>query len=286
MRSPMDRAGSALSAEKLAMSHITATFRRLHDNTTPLRLPNAWDAGSARLFESLGATAIATTSAGVAWTLGFQDGRRLPVNEAIAAASRIARVLTIPLSVDVENGYSDNPQVVAGHVMRLVDLGVAGINIEDGPDEATLLASKIEAIRAALSKAGADLFVNARCDVFLAGVVEKPKRVEESILRGKLYAGAGADGLFLPGMSQAEQIEAVVSEVTLPLNVMAWPDLADAAELGRLGVRRLSTGSGISQALWSKAETLARDFLQSGSSQPLAEASMPYGQLQGLFCVQ
>jgi 2-methylisocitrate lyase-like PEP mutase family enzyme len=265
------------------MSHIAANFRRLHDNTTPLRLPNAWDAGSARLFESLGATAIATTSAGVAWTLGFQDGRRLPVNEAIAAASRIARILTIPLSVDVENGYSDDPQVVVTNVMRLVDLGVAGINIEDGPDEATLLASKIEAIRNALSKAGVDLFVNARSDVFLAGLVETPKRVEESIQRGKLYARAGADGLFLPGIKQAEQIEAVVGDVPLPLNVMAWPDLADATELGKLGVRRLSAGSGISQVLWSKAEKLARDFLQSGGSQPLAEASMPYGQLQGLF---
>jgi hypothetical protein len=124
------------------MSQSAATFRRLHSNTTPLRLPNAWDAGSARLFESLGATAIATTSAGVAWALGYQDGRLLPVNEVVDAASRMARVLTIPLSVDVENGYSDNPQKVADSVMRVVDLGVAGINIEDGPEEATLLASK------------------------------------------------------------------------------------------------------------------------------------------------
>src|SRR5277367_3145964 len=114
------------------MSHSTATFGRLHINTMPLRLPNAWDAGSARLFESLGATAIATTSAGVAWALGYKDGRLLPVDEAVAVASRMARVLTVPLSVDVENGYSDNPQKVADNVMRLVDLGVAGINIEDG----------------------------------------------------------------------------------------------------------------------------------------------------------
>src|SRR5581483_7894245 len=115
------------------MSQAAATFRHLHSNTTPVRLPNAWDAGSARLFESQGATAIATTSAGVAWALGYQDSRSLPVDEVVAAASRMARVLSVPLSVDIENGYSDNPQAVAATVRRLVDLGVAGINIEDGP---------------------------------------------------------------------------------------------------------------------------------------------------------
>jgi 2-methylisocitrate lyase-like PEP mutase family enzyme len=265
------------------MSHIAATFRRLHSNSTPLRLPNAWDAGSARLFESQGATAIATTSAGVAWALGYRDGRFLPVNEVVAAAARMTRVLTVPLSVDIENGYSDDPQVVADNVMRLVDLGVAGINVEDGPDSATLLASKIEAIRNAVSKAGADLFINARSDVILANLVEKSKLVDEAIGRGKLYSGAGADGFFVPGIKQAEHIAAVVSDVSLPLNVMAWPGLVDAVELGKLGVRRLSAGSGISQVLWDRAGKLAQDFLQSGRSEPLSQAAMPYGQLQGLF---
>jgi len=265
------------------MSQSAAAFRRLHGNTSPLRLPNAWDAGSARLFESLGATAIATTSAGVAWALGYQDGRVLPVNEAVAAVSRMARVLKIPLSVDVENGYSDNPQKVADSVMRVVDLGVAGINIEDGSDEATLLASKIEAIRSALSKSGTDLFVNARCDVFLAGLVGKARLVEESISRGKLYARAGADGFFLPGIQDSGHIEAVVGGVSLPLNAMAWPGLANAVELGKLGVRRLSAGSGISQVLWGRAEALARDFLESGRSETLAEGSMSYSRVQGLF---
>ncbi len=265
------------------MTHLAVTFRRLHDNTTPLRLPNVWDAGSARLFESLGAAAIATTSAGVAWALGFQDARRLPFDEVVAVVSRMARVLTVPLSVDIENGYSDDPRVVADHVMRLVDAGIAGINIEDGPDPATLLAAKIESIRTVLAKAGMELFVNARSDVVLAGLVEKSKQVEESITRGKLYARAGADGLFLPGLHQAEPIQAVIADVSLPLNVMAWPGLPNATVLGKLGVRRLSAGSGISQALWGRAETLARDFLQDGCSEPLSEASMPYAKLQGLF---
>jgi 2-methylisocitrate lyase-like PEP mutase family enzyme len=231
----------------------------------------------------LGAAAIATTSAGLAWALGYPDGRRLPMNEVVGVASRMARVLTVPLSFDVENGYSGDPQVVADNVMRLVELGVAGINIEDGPDKTTVLASKIEAIRNALSKAGADLFVNARSDVFLASLVEKSKLVEESIARGKLYRRAGADGLFLPGMTDGEHIKAVTREISLPLNVMAWPGLADAVELGKLGVRRLSAGSGISQVLWGKANQLAQDFLQTGRSESLSEGSMPYGKLQDLF---
>jgi 2-methylisocitrate lyase-like PEP mutase family enzyme len=264
------------------MSHSAATFRRLHSNTVPLRLPNAWDAGSARLFESLGAPAIATTSAGVAWALGYRDGYLLPIGEAVAAASRMARVLTVPLSFDIENGYSDNPKVVAENVMRLVDLGVAGINIEDGKDKPALLASKIEAIRTAVSKAGTDLFVNARSDVFLASLVAKPKLVEESIARGKLYAAAGAGGLFLPGIMQADHIKSVVDGVALPLNAMAWPGLGDASGLGKLGVRRLSAGAGISQAVWGAAAALARDFLNNGRSEPLFEAKS-YPRLQELL---
>ncbi|MEO6825281.1 MAG: isocitrate lyase/phosphoenolpyruvate mutase family protein [Nitrosospira sp.] len=173
------------------MSNAVTIFRQLHVNTTPLRLPNAWDAGSARLFENLGAMAIATTSAGMAWALGYRDGRQLVIDEVVAAAARMTRVLTIPLSFDIENGYSDNPKTVADNVMRLVDLGIAGINIEDGSDTATLLTSKIEAIRDAVAKANTDLFVNARSDVFLANLAEEGKRVEESIARGRLYAAAG-----------------------------------------------------------------------------------------------
>ena len=265
------------------MSHIAATFRRLHSNATPLLLPNAWDAGSARLFENQGATAVATTSAGVAWALGYRDGRLLPINEVVAAVSRMARVLTVPLSVDIENGYSDDPLVVADHVKRLIDLGIAGINIEDGPDKVELLTSKIEAIRDAVVTVGADLFINARSDVYLARLVERSKLVEESIARGRVYAGAGADGFFLPGIAHPQDIEAVVGGVALPLNVMAWPGLSGATELGKLGVRRLSAGSGISQVLWGNAAALARDFMKSGRSGPLSEAAMPYAELQKLF---
>jgi 2-methylisocitrate lyase-like PEP mutase family enzyme len=258
-------------------------FRQLHTNTTPLRLPNVWDAGSARLVESLGAPAIATTSAGFAWSLGYPDGRVLPFDEVVAAVRRIVRVLKVPLSVDIEHGYSDDPHTVAEHVLQLVDLGIAGINIEDGPDATSLLAQKIEAIKNAVAKSGADLFVNARSDVILASQVEKSKQPDESITRGNLYASAGADGLFLPGLAQLSDIARIASAVRLPLNVMVVPGLADAATLGTQGVRRLSAGGGISQVVLGKAKAIAQDFLENGRSETVNDKPLPYPEIQNLF---
>lgn len=265
------------------MSQQAIMFRRMHGGPEPLRLPNAWDAGSARLFESLGAPAIATTSAGVAWALGYPDGGRMPASAAIAAAANMTRVLRVPLSVDMENGYSEEAKAVGETIRQLLDVGVAGINIEDGRDAPAQLAAKIEAIKNAAAKSGSDIFVNARTDVFLAGLVDASKRVEETLSRGAIYRAAGADGLFVPGLCDMSEIVAVVEGAGLPVNVMAWPGLAPSEELGRLGVRRLSAGSGISQMLWGQAEKLARDFLATGRSESMAEGAMPYPQLQALF---
>jgi 2-methylisocitrate lyase-like PEP mutase family enzyme len=258
------------------------TFRQLHAKSQLLRLPNAWDAGSARLFESLGASAIATTSAGVAWSLGYPDGYKLPIDVAVGLAASIARVLKVPLSVDLENGYSDNPDEVATTALRLIDVGVVGINIEDGAKPASLLTSKIEAIKKAAAKRGVDLFVNARTDVFLAGLVDGPRRVGETLERGALYRSAGADGLFVPAAVQPAQIRAIVEGIDLPINLLAWQGLPSATELAALGVRRLSAGSGIAQVLWAQAEKLAKGFLDEGRSDSL-EGQMPYPRLQGLF---
>lgn len=264
---------------------IANEFRTLHSNTVPLRLPNAWDAGSARLIEDLGASAVATTSAGFAWALGYPDGRALPFEEVISAVKRMVRVLKVPLTVDIENGYADNADDVAENVLKLVELGIAGINIEDGPDDASLLAAKISAIKEAVAKAGGDLFINARCDVVLANLVPQPQQVEESIKRGNLYDSAGADGLFLPALSDREAIRTVSEAIRLPLNVMAVPGLADAETLGKLGVRRLSAGGAISQIVFNDIKVLARNFLQSGRSDIFGDA-MPYSEIQRLFIGQ
>lgn len=264
------------------MSNTSKKFFQLHEPGAILRLPNAWDAGSARLFESQGAAAIATSSAGLSWSLGYQDGRLLPFSEVTAAVGRIARVLTVPLSVDIEHGYSDDPKKVAENVLRLIDLGAVGINLEDGSDNPSVLVSKISAIRDATDKAGVDLFINARSDVILGSLTDAPRQIEESIKRAKQYAEAGANGFFLPGLYKTEDIKAIVDSVSLPVNVLAWPGLPDAAELNRLGVRRISAGSGIAQMLWSTAETIAQEFLQYGRSAPFSSAKA-YAKLQNLF---
>lgn len=254
-------------------------FKKLHDGSQLLHLPNAWDAGSARLFESLGASAIATTSAGVAWAQGYADNDHLPVDSAIAVAANIARVIKVPLSVDFENGYSSDPQQVARSVLRLIDVGVAGINLEDGNDAPELVADKIRAIK----QLGREIFVNLRTDVYLKGLAPEGERVAEVLKRAALYKEAGADGLFVPGICKVEEIKQVVAGAGLPVNVMDWPDLPPAEELHQLGVARLSAGSGIPQALWSVAAGMAKGFLDTGSAGPLIAKAMPYGDLQALF---
>jgi 2-methylisocitrate lyase-like PEP mutase family enzyme len=258
-------------------------FKKLHDGDKLLRLPNAWDAGSARLFESLGAPAIATTSAGMAWAAGYADGDNMPADVAIAMAANMARVLTVPLSVDLENGYSDDADIVAQNVVKLIDAGVAGINIEDGGASPEVLAAKIAAIKNLAARSGKDIFINTRTDVYLKGLAPEDKRVAEVLKRAATYKNAGADGLFVPGICKVEEIQAVVAGVGLPVNVMDWPGVPAADELHKLGVRRLSAGSGIPQALWAAAADMARSFLATGRAGPLMDQAMPYGELQALF---
>jgi len=265
------------------MTDLAKTFHALHHAAKPLILANAWDAGSARLIESLGAPAVATTSAGIDWALGYPDGNLLPIARLVEMTAAIARLIRIPLSVDFEAGYSDDLAEVGENIKQILDAGAVGINIEDGGGAPTLLAAKIEKVKAVAAAKSVDLFVNARTDVYLRGLVPEAQRVEETLARAKLYKAAGADGLFVPGLIAEDGIKAVVSGAGLPVNLLAWPELAPAAELGALGVKRVSAGSGIAQRVWAEAERLARDFLRDGSSEPLASGGLDYGKLQQLF---
>jgi 2-methylisocitrate lyase-like PEP mutase family enzyme len=266
-----------------AKPDTAAIFHQLHEGPQPLLLPNSWDAGSARLMESLGAKAVATTSAGVAWAHGYPDGNSLPVRLLVASIANIARAIRVPLTVDVEGGYADDPPAVEETVAKVVEAGAVGINIEDGTSTPDLLCLKIERAKRAGQHFGVDLFVNARTDVYLRGLAPEGKRVAETLARAKLYRNAGASGLFVPGVRDREEIRTVAAGIDLPLNVMAWPGLPAAMELSQLGVRRLSAGSGIAQALWGKAAALAGDFLKSGKSEPLGEGAMAYADINALF---
>lgn len=260
----------------------TTTFRELHQQGL-LRLANAWDAGTARLIESLGAPAIATTSAGVAWSNGYPDGDLLPVPRLLDTVSAIVRVIRVPLTIDIEGGYSDAPGQVAELAARLAGLGVSGINIEDGTGEPAALCAKIEAIRAACEREGTDLFVNARTDVYLRGMGRAGDRAALTLARAKDYAAAGADGLFVPGLADRPDVEAIVAGTALPLNLLARTALPGADELQAWGVRRLSAGSDLAESAYRRVATLAADFLRDGLSAPLAADAMPYPELNALF---
>ena len=265
-----------------ATQEAAATFRNLHRQGV-LLLANVWDAGTARLVESLGAKAIATTSAGVAWSLGYPDGDHLPVATLADAVAGIARVLRVPLTVDMESGYSDDPAIVGEHIARLIDAGAVGINIEDGSHEPALLCTKIERIKSTCARLGVDLFVNARTDVYLAGLAPQERRVEETLARAQRYRESGTDGLFVPGVVDGDEIRTIAGSAGLPLNVLARPSLPPAAELERLGVRRLSAGASISQSAYARTGALARDFLRDGASAALGEDAMPYSDVNALF---
>jgi 2-methylisocitrate lyase-like PEP mutase family enzyme len=244
-----------------------AAFRALHHGEDVLLLPNAWDAASAAIFRQLGARAIATTSAGLAWSRGFADGDLLPREHLLFAVDEIRRVIgALPLSLDIEGGYSDDPETVAQLAERLIDLGAAGINLEDGGRDGALLSAKIEAIVRRCRANGKDLFVNARTDVYLRELATGDAAVRETIARGNRYAGAGADGLFVPGLSDPQAISAIAREIELPLAIFAVEGLPAAKELYALGVRRLSAGESLAALAYGSARDAAAAFLSHGDS--------------------
>jgi 2-methylisocitrate lyase-like PEP mutase family enzyme len=260
-------------------------FRRLHHEGL-LVLANAWDAGTARLIESLGAKALATSSAAVAWSHGYADGDLLPVRLLVATVADIARVVSVPLSVDMEGGYSSDPAAVGAAVAGVIDAGAVGINVEDGVGDPDLLCAKIERAKRAGVRLGVDLFVNARTDVYLRGLAPADRRVDGTLARGERYRAAGADGIFVPGLADATEIQAIASAARLPLNVMARPGLSSPSELEALGVRRLSAGSWIAEAIFGRIASLAADFLRTGASAPLAEGAMQFAAINALMAAR
>ena len=260
-------------------------FRGLHAEGL-LLLANAWDAGSARLIESLGAKALATTSAGVAWSHGYADGDHLPVDALVATVAAIARAVDVPLTVDVEGGYSNDPDRAGEAIAAVVDAGAVGVNLEDGAGDPDLLCAKIERAKRAAARLGVDLFVNARTDVYLRGLAPPAGRVETVLDRAARYRAAGADGLFVPGLTAPDEIKAIASAAQLPLNVMARPGLPAAAELAALGVRRLSAGSAIAQTALGTTASLASAFLRTGASDPLGQGAMPYAEINALMATR
>lgn len=262
---------------------LAKAFHQLHHGPELLILANAWDAGSARLIESVGARAIATTSAGVAWSHGYPDGDALPTPLVIATTAAIARVIRVPLTVDIEGGYSDDPAAVGRLIGALIDAGAVGVNLEDGGGTPDLLCAKIAEARRVATELGVALYINARTDVYLRGLVPDADRLAETCARGARYRAAGASGIFVPKVVEPAAIAAIVRAAELPLNLMAWPALPTTTELASLGVRRLSAGSAIAQAALGRAAALATGFLREGRGEVPAEGALTHRELNALL---
>ena len=246
-------------------------FRRMHHSGKILLLPNAWDAMSAKIFEAAGFSAIATTSAGVSYSLGWPDGELAPRDEMIAAIRRIADAVAIPVTADIESGFGASASEVADTVRRTIQAGAVGVNLEDAVQgvgrtlyDLPRAVERIVAARDAARFAGVPIVINARTDVYLLGIGEKSGRFDEATRRLNAYREAGADCLYAMGYFDAETIGRLVRAVDGPLNVMGLPGTPPVAELQRLGVARVSTASGPTRLAMTATSNAAQALLENG----------------------
>ena len=263
-------------------------FRALHTGPRLLVLPNAWDAISARLIEEAGFPAIATSSAGVAWALGYADGERISRGEMLAVVRRIVSGVRIPVTADVEAGYGATPEAAAETARGVIAAGGIGLNLEDATDEGRLLdltlqVERVRAVREAGTAARVPLVVNARTDAFEVKHWSAVERFTAAVRRANAYRAAGADCLFVPHVSDADTIERLAREIAGPLNVIAGPPAPPLSELESLGVRRASLGPRIVQATLGLIRRIAAELRERGTYEALADLVIPFAEIQRLI---
>jgi 2-methylisocitrate lyase-like PEP mutase family enzyme len=249
-------------------------FKQLHQSSPLFILPNVWNAKSARLFERENYPAIATSSAAVANGLGYEDGEDMPFADYLLIIKRILAVVKIPLTVDLEMGYGSTDEEIAANVNTLAQLGVAGINIEDSRitnggrelKDANTFAQTIASIKSKLAAARLGLFINVRCDTY---ILKLPNARQETASRVPLYEAAGADGIFLPFISDADDIKAAVGITQLPVNVMCMPGLPDFETLSTLGVKRVSMGPFVFNKVYDQIAALTNAIRSANQFAPL-----------------
>jgi 2-methylisocitrate lyase-like PEP mutase family enzyme len=241
-------------------------FRELHHGAEILVLPNAWDAASAALMADASAKAVATSSAAVAWSHGYPDGDKLPRANLLATIAAAARVVEVPLTADIEGGYTDDLEQLAELIRGVIEAGAVGINLEDGRREPELHARKVAAARKAAEGTGIPLFINARTDVYLKGLAEGDAAYAEAVARARRYRDAGADGVFVPGAKDEDLIGRLAQAIALPLNIMLLPGLANAERLQALGVHRLSSATAPFRAAYATAAEAIASYLATGEA--------------------
>ncbi len=273
----------------LTQTEKAVQFRVLHRGPGVLLLPNAWDVASARILEDAGFLAIATTSAGIAFSLGYPDGQRISREEMIARIARIARAVQVPVSADIESGYGTTPEDAARTTRELIDAGAIGINLEDASNRKDqplisleLALEKIKAAREAAAQKRVPIVVNARTDIYLLPGGNPEADYAETVRRLVAFRDAGADCVFAPGLKDAETIGRLAKAVECPLNILAVPGTPSVAELQRLGVARVSVGSGFMRATLGVLRRAAEELKSAGTYGSLADG-VPYADVNKLL---
>jgi 2-methylisocitrate lyase-like PEP mutase family enzyme len=275
---------------KMSQPEKANLFRQLHNRSRILVLPNAWDVVSARLVEQAGFPAIATTSAGVAWMLGYPDGQYIRREEMLDIVRRIAKSVAVPLTADMEAGYGNTPQDAANTARGVVEAGAVGLNLEDAAHnekqalvDVALHVEKIKAVREVAAATGVPLVLNARTDVYLASVGEPAERFEHAVRRANAYREAGADCLFVPGVRDAETIGRLVKEIDGPVNILAGPGSPSAPDLEKLGVARMSVGGALMRAVLTHLKQLVAELHVTGVHSSLTDGGLVHGDLNKLL---
>jgi 2-methylisocitrate lyase-like PEP mutase family enzyme len=265
-------------------------FRKLHRGPRLLLLPNAWDVASARILEECGHPAIATSSAAVAYSLGYADGQRISRGEMLEVAGRIARAANIPVTADLEAGYGTTPKDMADTVKAAIAAGIIGMNLEDvtGDDESSLVdlplqMEKIRAIREAASSAGVPFVLNARTDIYLMPIGPQATRFDRTVERLRAYREAGADCLFAPGVHDLETIQKLVKAIEAPLNILANPACPPIAEMEKIGVARVSAGSSIMRAAMGLVQRIGKEMLEARSCEMMFAGATPFIDLKRMM---
>lgn len=259
-------------------------FRKLHEGPDVLVLANAWDAASAAIIADAGGKAVATSSAAVAWAYGYADGDVLPIDKVVATIAMAVKAAgDVPVTADIEGGFTDDLDQLSANIARVIEAGAVGINLEDGKRDPQLHARKIAAVRAQAEKQGVPLFINARTDVYLAGLAEGDAAYDESVRRAALYVQAGADGIFVPGPADPALIQRLAGAIERPLNVMGWVGVPKADELARLGARRLSSATNPFRVAYAAMAKAVGAFIQDGDPDALARAGEGAPALQKRF---
>jgi len=261
-------------------------FRKMHHRPRILALPNAWDVASARILEHAGYPAIATSSAGVAFSLGYPDGQRISRDQMLEVVGRIAHAVDVPVTADMESGYGTTVKDMVETAKAVIAAGAIGMNLEDvtGEEESshvnmTLQVEKIRAIRDAAASLSVPLVLNARTDIYLMPIGEAATRFDRTVERLRAYRQAGADCVFAPGVTSPDTIGELVKAVAAPLNILLSTGSPSLAELEKMGVARASAGSAVMRATLGLVRRIGKELMERGTYNSLFDGAIPFAEL-------